>query len=198
MARTRDEAVFASKQAEIRRAAEALFSINGFHNTGIAAICKAVGMSPGTLYRYYGSKDDIIRAIVEEDQLSAVALFDQLGEQEDFHEGLIDALLVAVGTVSQPDYASIFLEVAAEGSRNPQIGALLERSRRALVDRLAASIVQAMDRGQVPDGIDAEMVSHLLIAIPDGLAGSGSPPDPGAARLRAVLRGLVHGVLGRR
>jgi AcrR family transcriptional regulator len=43
-----------------------LFSQKGFFNTSISDIVKVTGLSVGTIYTYFQSKDEIVRAIVEE------------------------------------------------------------------------------------------------------------------------------------
>ena len=41
------------------------FSKNGFHETSIRDIAKAVGMLPGSIYYHYSSKDDLLLAVYE-------------------------------------------------------------------------------------------------------------------------------------
>jgi AcrR family transcriptional regulator len=62
MARTRDE----NKRTAILQASMMLFSQKGFFNTSISDIVKVTGLSVGTIYTYFQSKDEIVRAIVEE------------------------------------------------------------------------------------------------------------------------------------
>jgi len=62
MARTRDE----NKRAAVLQASTMLFSQKGFVNTSISDIVKETGLSVGTIYTYFKSKDEIVRAIIEE------------------------------------------------------------------------------------------------------------------------------------
>jgi AcrR family transcriptional regulator len=54
------------RQREIAEAAVALFIKNGFNETSVRQIAKALGMGKSTLYDYFDSKDDIIVFVVQE------------------------------------------------------------------------------------------------------------------------------------
>lgn len=62
MAREKDE----TKRLAILQSSKLLFASKGFMNTSIADIVRETGMSVGTIYTYFKSKDEIVRAIVEE------------------------------------------------------------------------------------------------------------------------------------
>ena len=54
------------------------FAEGGFHSTGMAEVIAATGLSAGAVYRYFPSKEALIRAIVEERVLAtAAAAFEQ-------------------------------------------------------------------------------------------------------------------------
>jgi AcrR family transcriptional regulator len=93
MARSRDEAAHAARQAAILDVAAELFAARGFHATGIAALCAAVEMSPGALYRYFRGKDEIVRALVQREADRTVARVDALKAAAHDRASLIDALV---------------------------------------------------------------------------------------------------------
>jgi AcrR family transcriptional regulator len=49
-----------SRRAEILRRAAAVFRERGFHGAGMRDIAKGLGMTPGNLYYYFRSKDDLL------------------------------------------------------------------------------------------------------------------------------------------
>ena len=64
------------RREQILEAARVLFDQNGFKNTKISDISKAVGISKGLVYHYYQSKEDILLALTDSmneclDELSA-------------------------------------------------------------------------------------------------------------------------------
>ena len=51
---------------KLRDAALALFSSRWFETVSIAEICRSAGVSNGVFYRYYRTKEDIVRALLDE------------------------------------------------------------------------------------------------------------------------------------
>jgi AcrR family transcriptional regulator len=62
VARNRDE----NKRRAILQASKLLFAQKGFYGTAVSDIVRETGMTVGTIYTYFASKDEIVRAIVEE------------------------------------------------------------------------------------------------------------------------------------
>lgn len=57
------------KKAEIRQCGRELFSEKGYKETNVAEIMKAAGMSVGTFYNYYTSKDQLFMEIYIEENV---------------------------------------------------------------------------------------------------------------------------------
>jgi AcrR family transcriptional regulator len=53
-------------RARILAAARQRFADFGYRRTGVADIARQAGVAPGTLYRYFESKEDIFRAVIRE------------------------------------------------------------------------------------------------------------------------------------
>lgn len=53
------------KREQIEEAACALFLADGYEATSMAAVGKAAGVAPNTLYWYFSSKDDLLVAILD-------------------------------------------------------------------------------------------------------------------------------------
>ena len=85
-------------------------------------------MSPGALYRYFPSKNAIIRALVEADVAETHSLLKALGEADDFAAAMAKALRQTMIDVSDQDYGRLALEIAAEAGRNPEVAELLRTS----------------------------------------------------------------------
>jgi len=82
MARERDE----SKRQAILAASKRLFAAKGFHGTSVSDIVREVGLPAGSLYTYFGSKDEVFRSVIDE------------GWEEFF-----GALSEALGAVDRPE-----------------------------------------------------------------------------------------------
>ena len=57
--KTKQEVVYAFRNAEIMQAARKVFAENGFSQASVAAIARDAGLAKGTLYLYYRSKSEI-------------------------------------------------------------------------------------------------------------------------------------------
>jgi AcrR family transcriptional regulator len=57
--KTKQDVVFAFRNAEIMQAARKVFAENGFDQASVAAIAREAGLAKGTLYLYYRSKNEI-------------------------------------------------------------------------------------------------------------------------------------------
>ena len=56
------EAHLESRRQQVLDAAFACFARNGFHQTTMQDICREAQLSPGAVYRYFASKEEIIAA----------------------------------------------------------------------------------------------------------------------------------------
>ena len=196
MARTRNEEAFEAKRQHILRAATGLFIEHGFHQTGMAAICQAAGMSAGALYRYFASKTDIIRAIVEQEQTEADAMFDRLEDARDFPRAVADMVIETIKFVSDKTYGRLALEIAAEGARDAEIESIIAESERANREGLAARITRARKAGRVSPAVDPQACAHLLQILINGSIGARSVAGAIRGRkFKATLRRTIEDML---
>jgi AcrR family transcriptional regulator len=54
------------KRKSIIMAAEKLFAKSGFHGTDVDLIARSAGVSKGSVYNYFDSKDEILMSVIEE------------------------------------------------------------------------------------------------------------------------------------
>ena len=197
MARKRDSEAFEAQRNAILTSAAELFGRQGFHQTGIAAICDAVGLSPGGLYRYFGSKAEIIRAIVELERVQALALIDDLEAADDLQSGLVTFMMACAAASRDADGVALTLEVAAEAARDESVGERVDAVYRQFTARLTAVLAAAQDQGEVAKDVDVKAAGAALAAAANGVAASAPildavPDDALAASFRAMVKGLLR------
>lgn len=61
----RAESMREQRRAEILHAAEAVFSDRGYHNTSVADVIEAAGISRGTFYLYFTGKDALFLDLID-------------------------------------------------------------------------------------------------------------------------------------
>jgi AcrR family transcriptional regulator len=166
------EAKRETRRQEILDAALRCFSRDGFHNTTTADIVRESGVSQGTLYLYFATKEDIVVALADE-RHQGEAMINALaqGEQDPirgllalielYGEGLTDPRRIAMQRVG--------IQGWGEALRN-------ERIRKSAVEGLTTvreAIVRLIERGQHTGQIraeaNAEAVARTLVATFQGL-----------------------------
>ncbi|MFT6397932.1 MAG: AcrR family transcriptional regulator [Bradymonadia bacterium] len=199
MARPINEGARDEQRRAILETAGRLFAERGFHQTGISAICEAVGMSPGGLYRYFPSKSEIIKAIVAAERSEALEFITILEASPDLRDGLVNLLVVCSEAAADASATALTLEVAAEGARNPEVGELVDGMYREFVGRMTGVLRTAQARGEVMGTTNTRAVAELITATADGLWVRPIRQDAaGEDESQQAIRLLVDGLLGPR
>src|SRR5436190_9829887 len=158
----------ADRRDEILVAAQACFARSGFHQTSMQEICTEAGMSPGSLYRYFRSKEDIIAAIAERDRAETAQQFAALG-QGNFFDGL--AALAQHHLVERSlEEVALCAEIMAESRRNPAVARIYQNMEADVRARFIALLQRAAERGEVRRDLDLDGVVTVLFALADGLS----------------------------
>lgn len=156
---------------QILDAAMVVFANSGFHQARMDDIAEEAGVSKGTLYWYFDSKDDIILRILDR-------LFDV--ELDDL-EALVDAdgtvherlTTFAQELVSEAQQMSELLPIAYEfyavASRREPIQAFFRTYFRAYRDGIAALVRQGIERGELRHDIDPEAIALTIMALYEGI-----------------------------
>jgi len=138
-----------AKRRQIMDGARAVFLSQGFDAASMGEIARAAGVSKGTLYVYFESKEELFQAIAHQQcQAQAEGLFD-LGSEGDDVEAVLTRLGVGFATfLCQPDKASPLRTVIAIADRMPEIGKQFYESGPAFgIGKLAAYLEQQVAAG---------------------------------------------------
>ena len=129
-----DQAAPAATRAEAQRerilnAALKCFVESGFHAASMASIAEAAQMSAGLMYRYFENKNAIMLAIIERQLEQMGCRIRQLQSSRNFKAGILEAFEQWRAGGERPGMnPALFLEMSAEGTRDPQIAAALRCS----------------------------------------------------------------------
>lgn len=160
-----------AKRRRIIEAAVECFARRGFHATSTAEICTAAGMSPGNLFHYFDSKNAIIAAIAQEDQRETAEFFAGLSNAGDAVAAILQVAAAALQQASDPIYARISIEIAAEATRNPEIAALFAANEALVKTELVGMLKRGIAAGQIDSGLNPAHAATWLIALTDGATG---------------------------
>ena len=166
------EAKRESRRQQILDAALTCFSRNGFHSTTTADIVRESGVSQGTLYLYFKTKDDIIAALAD-DRHQGEAYINALARSEqDPLQGL--ALLTEIyGRSLKDPHRTHMRRVGVQGwgeaLRNPSVHESAVAGMTAVRQAIVRLVERGQNAGEFRTDIDPEAVARILIATFQGL-----------------------------
>lgn len=154
-------------------------------------------MSPGTLYRYFPSKDAIIEAIAVEERSKGQRLVAYLGRPGSIQQRLFSAGLAYINSMRDRSSVQLMLEVCAESLRNSAVSRHFVASEVEIKDLFREAVVEAQHRGEIVTDIEVETALQTLIAFADGLVlRVGLDPDFDFESIVPMLWRVVIAVLG--
>ena len=167
--RTVDPAKHAAKRRAILDAAGGCFAEKGFERTTTADLCRAAGISSGSLFHYFPSKRAVFWAIFEEDARITADQFAEAAEAEDPWTSLLDVVDSQAGLVAIPGVVRLVLEAAAQAARDEEFAELIRRNEQALRDGLTVLVARAVDAGRIDPGVPPRAAASWVAALIDAL-----------------------------
>ena len=153
------------RRLEIVKAAEQVFLEHGFADTTMLMVAHRAGASKETLYRHFGSKEDLFAEIIES---RSKWLSQKLDSDNDRPHAMADVLR-DLGTrlltsMTDRDILRLFRVVLAEAHLNPHLGRLFLRyGPERTQARLATYLEGASSRGEFR-GSDPQRASRLFLS----------------------------------
>jgi TetR/AcrR family transcriptional repressor of uid operon len=188
----------APARERIVASAKQLFSERGFHKTAMADLAEYAQVSVGAIYRSFGSKSEIIRAIVQADTEETLGQLQ--ADIERVRDGSITEAAALEGMVLQwvsKHSDALNHEIVAEGHRNPEVADMIAGvcgQFRELFRTLAQLLQPDLDE------VEVEAAAELLLACLFGMGNReltqprlGEGPTA-AAVTTLILRGLKRPV----
>ena len=128
-------------------------------------------MSPGHLYHYFKSKEDLVKAIVEEDSVDSEAMMRELLHSNN----TLDALLQRVENIWTKELRisrALKTEILAEACRNRRISEIFREFDSRIRRTLCEILMSAQDKNQIDRSVDPEGFATLVVGMIGGLTSS--------------------------
>lgn len=160
----------AERTAQIVQAAIVVFARKGFYSTRMEDVARQAGVSKGTLYLYFRSKDDIVWAILEsffaQEFEGLRALIDAEGAVADrlveWGRGVVGAAQEMMGVLS------IGYELYALAARQDNVRLYLKQHYAGYIDLLEQIVMQGGERGEYSVS-NAREIAITIIALLEGV-----------------------------
>lgn len=162
--------VAVDRRKQILAAAERCFARHGFHQTSMQEVCKEAELSPGSVYRYFRSKDDIIVAMATEHRAEMQVKFAAAAALPDAFDALVRVAAEVLQQINDPACAPLHFECTAEAMRNPRVAEVVRREDAEIVGALVELVRRGQAAGQIDATLDPRSAAEALVALADGLS----------------------------
>jgi len=159
------------RSLELMQAAQRVFSRKGFHAANISDVAAEAGVSQGTVYHYFDSKEELLLAAFT--RWETEHLRDEIGQALQAEPTAARKLAFIAQAASERMASSLQLlqgsvEFWSHIPRHAGIRKGFRRMFKHMADDVASVIQQGIDAGEFRD-VDATLTARLLIATYDGL-----------------------------
>ena len=174
-------------------AAAAEVARHGRAGASLTAIAAAAGLKPGSIYFHFGSRDQLIDAVLQEGlreslarldrAIAEVARQDRPGDPRARLRAAIRAHLDALHDLR--DYAAVVLAPAL--ALDGPLGTEFRDLRRAYLRQWSGLVEQAQQDGVLAAGVPPRAVRDLLLGALNSAGLAGRPPAETAAAAEALI-----------
>lgn len=140
-----------AKRRQIIEGARQIFMRDGFDGASMNDITRAAGVSKGTVYAYFPSKEALFEALIREDRrIQAERICRFSADDENVEKVLREIALNIVAAVTQPGHIAHLRTVIAAAAKFPSIGhAFYEAGPMYGAGRLTAYLDRQVSAGRL-------------------------------------------------
>jgi len=163
----------AAKRQQIIDAALFCFADRGFHKSTLQDVVRLSGLSPGSIYCHFASKEEIVYAAVAARHDSDLRNLEHALNARSLDEALArlaEAFFPSPARREDRAWRRLAVQLWAESLHDPillkAVRGGVDQPRRLLTDLLR----KAQQRGEMARGLEPEPAAHVLIAAFQGIA----------------------------
>jgi AcrR family transcriptional regulator len=161
----------AARRAQIIAAALACFARAGYHATTMADVAAQAGVSKGTPYLYFESKEALFIALHEEwdcglaDRINAaIAALPEAGRRSPRQNLRVVAAAVAEHVLEQAQTCRVLMEARALAAHEPAIATAVRDADTRAHQQLEGLFAAGIEAGEWPAGTDPALAARLFTA----------------------------------
>ncbi len=166
------QAYLDARRTEIMEAAVKCFMEKGFHNTTMQDIYDATKLSPGAVYNYFSSKEDIVISTLNEFRDWSISSITPL-LLENQEESLIKYIEFWISYAKQnvsPERFSITLAYYSEAARKNNIREAVLKSQDVSHEKIIEIVKNNQRRGKINPKLDPLSVARVIGSMVFGAA----------------------------
>jgi AcrR family transcriptional regulator len=160
-----------ARRRQIVDAAIVCFARDGFHRATMQDICREAGLSPGAIYRYFSSKDELVEAIADERharEAEFAAGARDLGEGAQALRALGRVFFSSLADPDERRRRRLGVQVWAEALLNPGIHKLVMRGIDLPLTVIPQLVREAQENGELDRSLDPDAIARVMLAMFQG------------------------------
>jgi AcrR family transcriptional regulator len=186
-----------SARQRLLAAAGELFYENGINTVGIDRIIEHAGVAKASLYDCFGSKEELIRAYLQErGEIRRARVNERLARFEDPADQILAVFDLLAELASQPDYRGCaFMRASADASASEKVRGVVNESRAFMLEKFT-------DLCRSAGAADPQLLAKQLVLLYDGATVSaymdGSRNAIASARALAAQMLVLHNLTAKK
>jgi AcrR family transcriptional regulator len=141
-----------------------IFYKKGYHNSTMNDVAQEIGVSKGSLYSYFKSKEELLQTATN--QFSTDSFNDYFYSENSLEplEKIYSDMLKSIGAIH------LDFEIIALSSHNKKIQGINRDTYKKKLDTLKFFVENQQNKGNIRDDIPAANIAQLLIAVYNDIA----------------------------
>jgi AcrR family transcriptional regulator len=186
-----------SARQRLLAAAGELFYENGINTVGIDRIIEHAGVAKASLYDCFGSKEELVRAYLQErSEARRARLNERLARYDDPVDQILAVFDLLAELSAQPDYRGCaFARASADASASDKVKSAVSESRTFILEKFT-------DLCRLAGAADPDLLAKQLVLLYDGATTSayldGNRDAAATARALAVQVLVLHNLTAKK
>ena len=157
------ERISPQKRRRVLDCAKRAFARRGYSGANVNVVAKEAGISVGSLYQYFQTKENLFLTLIEESHATLSAVVDDIFSRVPGFFQRVEALLRAAVEWSQkdPDLLNLYIACTTE-ELAPLAAKLSGRIESVAALRYSQMVVEAKKRGELDAGLPEAMTAFCL------------------------------------
>lgn len=190
------EAHFQARRQQILDATFRCLAQKGYSRMTIQDIAAEAGLSVGTLYLYFQSKPEMVRALSEQTRKQTDTELHQQFRDDSPLEMLASIFDYVLRSADDPAMESVLrvdVQIWAEALFDEELGKILLNELEGRVEDLAALVSDAQKAGHLDERVSANGLARIFMAILSGLTlQKAADPELSLEDLAYPMRSLLR------
>ncbi|MGA2611959.1 MAG: TetR/AcrR family transcriptional regulator [Spirochaetia bacterium] len=151
------------KRRRVLDCAKRAFARRGYAGTNVNLVAKEAGISVGSLYQYFKTKESLFLALIEESHGTLTGVIDEIFSRVPGFFERVEALLTAAVEWSRkdPDFLNLYIACTTE-ELAPLAAKLSGRIESVAAERYSQMVGEAKRRGEIDAGLSETATAFCL------------------------------------